>query len=161
MSGAGKQAAGTSSSGFGTSTAATEFGGAFLRDDKTGRVLGARKIDPRSLDYQLDANGRALGMRDVRQMVQLALHTEYNSSAVRGFGHKLRSIDRITGNFEKRVLDVLTQALQPLIRAGLIEVLGFSEFRAGDNRNGLPRGAAYGRLRWRDLTTRKEREEFL
>ena len=161
MSGAGQQAAGTTSAGLGTSAAATEFGGTFLRDDKTGASFGARRIDPRTRDYVLDSNGRALGIRDVRQMVQFALHTEHNSSAVRGFGHKLRTIDRITANFEKRVLSVLTEALQPLIRAGLIEVLGFSQFTIGDDRNGLRRGASYGRLKWRDRTTTREREEFV
>lgn len=161
MSGAGLQSAGDTSAGFGTSDAATVFGGAFLRDTRTGAVLGARKVNPTTRGYELDANGRVVGMNSVYQMVQIAVHTTYNSSAVRGLGQRLSSLDRITANFDKRVLEVLREALQPLIRAGFIEVLGFESFQKGNGRNGMIRGGVYGRLRWRDLTTKQERVEIV
>lgn len=160
MSGAGGQGAGSTGAGVGTSAGATAHGGTFLRDERTGASLGARRIDPSTRDFEIDSNGRLFGVRDVKQLVHIAVHTEHDSSAVKGFGHRLREIDRITPNFERRVLTVLTDALAPLIRTGLIEVLGFDDFRTGNGRNGLMRGATYGRLRWRDLTTRREHEEI-
>jgi hypothetical protein len=161
MSGAGLQKAGSTSAGFGTSAAATEPEGAFLRDTRTGKSLGARKIDPNTRDYMLDDNGRVLGLDYVKHAVQMSLHTDHGSSVDTRMGQKLRSLDRITPNFERRVLAVLTEALQPLISLGYVEVLGFTAFTVGTNRNGLQRGAVYGRLRWRDLTTKQEHTELL
>lgn len=155
------QSAGDTSAGFGTSDAATVFGGAFLRDTKTGDVLGARRINPKTRAYELDSYGRVVGMNSVYQMVQIAVHTAYNSSAVKGLGQKLSTLDRITSNFDKRILEVLREALQPLIRAGFIEVIGFESFKKGDGRNGMIQGGVYGRLRWRDLTTKTERVEIV
>lgn len=161
MSGAGLQKAGTTSAGFGTSAVATGIGGEFLRDTKTSRSFGSRKIDPSTRDYVLDdgGNDRILGMNDVQHAVQMSVHTEQGSAAVTTMGHRLRTIDRITPNFESRVLSILTEALQPLIDQGLIEVVGFRGYRTGDGSNGLMRGATYGRLLWRDLTTNREHEE--
>ncbi len=159
MSGIGLQGAGTTSAGFGTSAEATAPGGAFLRDAKTGRSLGSRKIDPRTRDYVLDENGRILGLDSVRQAVQLSVHTDRGSSAVSSVGQRLRSLDRITPNFERRVFAVLSEALQPLVDAGLVEVVSFERFKVGDNNNGLSRGAVYGRLKWRDLTSGQEHRE--
>lgn len=159
--GAGIQAAGTTSAGFGVATGAVAAGGAFLRNTKNGESLGARRIDPNTRDYVLDENGRILGLDYVKHAVQMSIHTERGSSAVPNLGQRLRELDRITPNFEKRVLAVLTEALEPLIRLGYIEVLGFSQFTIGSSANGLPRGAIYGRLRWRDLTTGEEQTELV
>jgi hypothetical protein len=161
MSGAGTQTAGTSSAGFGTSEEATAAGGGFLRDTKTGKSFGARKIDPRTRNYVRDSNGRILGMNAVQHAVQVSLHTERGSSAVGTLGHRLKSLDRITPNFERAILSILTEAVQPLIHLGYIEVLGFRAFVAGDGRNGLQRGAVYGRFLWRDLTTKREHVELV
>jgi len=161
MAGAGTQKAGTTSAGFGVSASATAQGGAFLRDTKTGKSLGARKIDPLTRDYVLDDNGRILGLDYVKHAVQMSIHTERGSSAVQSMGQRLRTIDRITPNFEKRVLAILTEALQPLIELGYVEVLGFDRFEVGNSTNGLMPGAVYGRLRWRDLTTNEEHRELL
>lgn len=161
MAGAGTQKAGTSSAGFGVSESATAPGGAFLRDTRTGKSFGARQIDPRTRDYVIDEHGRALGMNAVQHAVQMSIHTERGSAAVQSMGQRLRTLDRITPNFERRMLTVLTEAVQPLVDQGLIEVLGFSHFVAGNNANGLQRGAVFGRFRWRDLTTRQEYEELI
>jgi hypothetical protein len=161
MSGAGIQGAGTTSGGFGTSAPATAPDGAILRDTQTGRSFGARLIDPRTRGYVLDEYGRILGMNDVRQAVQLSILTEQGSSVVTSMGQRLRSIQRVTPNFEKQVLAILTEAVQPLVTQGLIEVVGFQGFTAGDGSNGLPRGAAYGRFLWRDLTSKQEYTELV
>lgn len=161
MTGAGTQPAGTSSAGLGTSDTATSPGGVFLRDIRTGASLGARKIDPNTKDYVLDANGRILGRDYVQHAVQMSLTTERGSSAVSTLGHRLRTLDRITPNFERRVLALLTEAVAPLVQLGYVEVLGFTSFVVGDNKNGLPRGAIYGRFRWRDRTTALEHTELL
>jgi hypothetical protein len=161
MSGAGIQAAGTTSAGFGTPSTATVPEGAFLRDTKTGRSLGARQIDPNTRDYVLDTNGRILGVNYVRHVVQMSVHTERGSSAVQEMGHRLRTIQRITPNIEQQILTTLTEAVQSLINQGLIEVIGFTHFVAGDGVNGLNRGAVYGRFQWRDLTTNLEHTEYI
>jgi hypothetical protein len=51
--------------------------------------------------------------------------------------------------------------VQPLIIRGLIEVVGFRNYRTGDGRNGIARGAIYGRFLWRDLTTGLDHEEVI
>lgn len=161
MPGAGLQSAGTSSAGFGTSASAIAQGGTFLRNTRNGESLGARRIDPNTRDYVLDENGRILGLDYVKHAVQMSVHTERGTAAVSELGQRLRELDRITPNFEKRVLAMLTDALQPLIRLGYIEVLGFSQFTIGNTANGLPPGAVYGRLKWRDLTTGEEQTELV
>ncbi len=109
----------------------------------------------------MDSNGRLLGMPNVPHLVLFALSTEKNSSAVRGIGHELKKLDRITPNFSKRVLGVLTEALQPLITARLVEVIGFSAFESSSTNKGISSGRVYGRLQWRDLTTRGEPQETI
>lgn len=161
MPGAGLQGGGTTSAGLGTSASATAQGGAFLRDTKTGISHGARMIDPNTRDYVLDDNGRILGLDYVKHAVQMSIHTDRGSSAVQSMGQRLRTLDRITPNFERRVLAILTEALQPLITLGYIEVLGFDQFTAGSAANGLMPGAVFGRLRWRDLTTGEEEKELI
>lgn len=161
MAGMGLQPMGTSSSGFGTSDEAPAEAGAFLRDTKTGNSFGVRQIDPNTRDYVIDANGRTLGLSYVKHAVQMSVHTRRGSAVVQSMGHRLGTLDRITPNFEKRVLAVLTEAVQPLIDLGYIEVIGFSSFVAGDYKNGLPRGAVYGRFQWRDLTTAEKQEELI
>ncbi len=108
----------------------------------------------------MNANGRLNGMPNVPHLVQFAILTEKNSSAVRGIGQELRKLDRVTPNFEKRVLGVLTSALQPLINARLIEVIGFASFKSSSTDKGVSPGRVYGRLLWRDLTTRGEPQEL-
>lgn len=161
MPGAGLQSAGTSSAGYGTSEEATAPGGAILRDEKTGKSHSARKIDPRTGRYEIDQYGRLLGMNHVRQAVQVSLLTEVNTSAVRGLGHRLKSLQRITPNFERAVLAILTEAVQPLVARGYIEVVGFKEFQKGDGKNGMQRGGVYGRFLWRDLTTKQVHTELI
>ena len=161
MSGAGIQPAGTSSAGFGSSEQGNPQDGVPFRSLQTGQSNGSRYIDQRTRDFVMDDNGRLIGMPNVSHLVQMAITTERNSSAVRTLGHELGKLDRITPNFEKKVLQVLTSALQPLIDAKLVEVVGFASFDSSSTNPGLASGRVYGRLLWRDLTTRGEPREVL
>ncbi len=160
MSGAGIQSAGTSSAGIGAPDEGNpQDGVVFTGLDGTSN--GSRYIDQRTRDYVIDANGRAQGMPNVPHLVQMAITMERNSSAIRGLGQELKSLDRITPNFERRVLGVLTQALQHLIDAKLVEVIGFSSFKSSQTDKGLRPGQVYGRLLWRDLSTKGEPKELI
>lgn len=159
MPGIGRQGAGSTNAGYGTTDPVATNGGAFLRDPTTGKTLGARRINPVTRDFVLDEHGRILGVDSVRHMVQMSIHTERGSAADTACGQRLRSLDRITPNFDKRVLAILTEALEPLVVRGMIEIVDFVGFKTGNDSNGLPRGAVYGRLQWRDLTTGQVFEE--
>jgi len=154
MAGAGNQGAGASSAGGGTPALANVPSGGFLADPWSKVPLGARKVDPHTRDYVIDkVTGRIIGVGSVRAAVQMSVHTAKRSSAVFEMGHDLAAIQRITPNTRKRVLATLTDALAPLIRLGLVEVVGFTQYKVGDGLNGMERGAVFGRLQWRDLTT--------
>jgi hypothetical protein len=162
MSGVGQQSGGTSSSGFGDSAEATARGGSFLRDTLTGKSLGTRLINPATKDYVMDDdNGRILGQHYVQHAVQMSIATVQGSAADTEMGHRLASLDRISPNFARQVEALLTEALKPLTDRGLVEVKGFVQATVGlgGNINGLERGAIYGRLLWKDLTTGLEHKE--
>lgn len=160
MAGFGIQPAGLSPAGWGTPDLADVPGGALLRDTATGKSLGSRKIDSRSRDYELDENGRILGEADVRHLVRMALTTLKDSSAMHSFGLDTTGMSRITGDFERRLLGAVTEAVRHLVTGGLIAVLGISQYRAGAS-GGLREGQVYARFRWRDLTTSQEHEELI
>jgi hypothetical protein len=146
MSGFGSQAYGSSPYGLGTPAVASPLEGSILRDDTTNETWGSRRIDPSTGDYVLDDNGRVLGMHDTKHLVLLAVKTDKGSSALRSLGHELRSIDRITPNFARRVDSTMRAAVQHLINRKLIEFI--------DTRVQIVRpGVAFVRLRWRDLLT--------
>lgn len=160
MAGFGIQPAGTSSAGFGSIEPINPNSGRALNDPKKVGSYGSRRIDPFTRDYVLNNDGRVDGMPNVAQLVQLAITTEFNTSAVRGMGNNLKKIDRVTANFEQVVLTTLTSALKRLVDLRLVEVLGFSSFKSG-KKDGLQPGQTYGRLQWRDLTTSAVHEEII
>ncbi len=159
MSGAGFQPAGTSSAGIGAPEEGNpQDGVVFAGQDSSSN--GSRFIDPNTRDYVMASNGRLTGMPNVPHLVQFAMATERNSAAVRGLGQELRKLDRITPDFEKRILGVLTNALQHLIDARLVEVVGFASFKSSSTDQGFPPGRVYGRLLWRDLTAHGNIQEL-
>lgn len=160
MAGFGLQPAGSTPAGLGTPSTADVPGGALLRDTATGKSLGSRKIDPVSRDYELDANGRIVGEHDVRHLVQMALTTLKGSSAMRVLGLNRTGLARITGDFERRVLGAVADAVSHLVSAGLIELIGVSQYRAS-TAGGLREGQVYARITWRDLTSSQEHEELI
>lgn len=161
MAGYGAQAAGVSPAGYGDADEAASPIGDFLTIPSTGVMSSAALIDPVKRDLVVDpTTGRTVGMNPIQQIVMLSVHTDYGSAAVRNMGNKLRTIDRITANFEQQCLSVLTDALAKPIADGFVQVLGFTSFRAGRN-DGLKEGQTYGRLRWKDLTTGEEKESLV
>ena len=154
--GFGSQGFGSTPYGIGTPTPATAPSGGLLRDPTTGRTMDARRIDPSIRDYALDTSaGRILGMSATKHNVIIAVHTELNSSAMRGLGQELRKLDRVTSNFQRRLEATITSCLKHLIDRQLVRVLGITTFRAGA-KDGLQPGQTYGRLSFVDLTTGEE-----
>jgi hypothetical protein len=160
MAGFGVQPAGTSSAGWGTPGLADPPCGDILRDPATGERRGSRRIDPRTRDYAMDACGRILGEREVPHLVRMAVQTLKGSSAMRTLGLSTTGMSRITGDFQRRLLGAVTNAVEHLVTAKLIEVIGVFDYRASAEA-GLREGQVYARFRWRDLTTRQEHEELL
>lgn len=160
MSGFGHQPAGSSSAGWGTPGLADAPCGDILRDPSTGRRMGSRRINPKTRDYEMDACGRIVGDHEIRHLVQMAVHTLQGSSAMRALGLSTTGMSRITGDFERRLLNAVSNAVAHLVDAKLIEVVGISEYRASTS-GGLREGQVYARFRWRDLTTKQEHEEFV
>lgn len=148
MSGIGLQGAGTTSAGFGSPSRGSEEGGVILRDTATGASFGGRQINPKTGDYVMDANGRLLGMDNIQQLMQLA---------VMNAAPALMEIDRLNDAFPRAATAILTVACEPIVRQGLVEVIGVQEVRQGV-RGGLRQGQAIYRFAWRDLTTNLEHE---
>lgn len=161
MAGIGIQGAGTSGAGYGSPQSAAALTGQILRAPLSGASLDARYINPKTGDYEIDPDTQRLrGMPATHQIVQLSVQTELRSSAISAMGNELRKIDRISKNFKARVLNTLVTSLKPAIDAGLIEVRGFSTFKAGA-KDGLQPGQTYGRFQWHDLTTDTAHTEII
>ncbi len=151
--GFGSSGFGSSPYGLGTPSDTDPNGGAILRNAFTAKSQGSRRINPYTRDYVLDAFGRIEGMDTVQQLVLLAVSTELGSSSMTELGHDLKSIDRITTNFERRVDSVLREALAQVIADRLVEVQGIKVTRL------QPQGRAFIQLVWRDLTSGEEHLE--
>jgi hypothetical protein len=143
--GFGSQPFGSSPYGIGTPSVATPRGGTLFRSTSGARA-NARRINPATKDYVLDGNGRILGMPALHQRVLLAVSTERGSSAMRSLGQSLKSIQRISDNFARRVEDDLRTAVKHLTDPRLIEVVDVQI-------SIVKPGGAFIRFRWRDLST--------
>lgn len=160
MSGFGSQPFGSSSYGLGEAKTAATRTGSLLRDVATGETRGSMLIDAKTRDYVLDANGQALGMPTTRQLVQIALATMKNSSAMRGLGIDFESIQVITPSLERQMDTALRDAVQHIVDQRLIEVIGTSMFFAGPD-DGLPAGQVQTRFNYRELATGESFAEVL
>lgn len=154
MSGIGDSPFGLGPYGLGTPAVAPAQGGALLVD-QAGEGQGSRYIDGRTRDFVADQYGRLVGMGNTKQLVQLAVSTEYGSAATIDLGHKLREIQRISDNFTKAVDNVLRTALRKLTDGGLIAILSIDVQRLRSQ------GGAFARVRWRDLQTGVEDTEIV
>lgn len=159
MAGMGKQPCGLSPTGWGTPNLANVPAGGIMADPKTGEALGSRAIDPLTRDYIIGTNsGRIVGQSDTRHLVQMALHTVLNSSAMRGLGLDGASMRRITPDLRRRLNLAIEASVKHIVDAGLIKSLGVTEYRAG-RADGFREGRVFARYRWRDLRTQQEYEE--
>ena len=127
--GAGIAPCGTSIVGFGSVDVGTAPPTTFYVDPATGKVLDAALIDPVSRDYVFDVYGNAAGMRGVYQLVQLAAQTVKNSSAVPGFGNDTTNIKLLDQRTQRRIEDALRDALDAIVQARLIEIIGVTVTR--------------------------------
>jgi hypothetical protein len=149
VSGFGSQPFGSSPYGIGTPAVATPAGGSVLRNAQTGASEGSRFLNPATRDYAIDANGRTLGLGNVRALVEIALSTTSGTSAMQALGHTLRSIARIDNNFEYRVRDTIAASVAHLTDRSIIQLTATTIEDRG-------RGRRLIRVFWRDLTTGQE-----
>ncbi len=119
--GAGQSGLGNTQAGFGTPKKQL-FSANRNFVTPTGSQGNARYIDPITKDYALDKFGNFVGMNAVPQMVQLALSTIKNSSAVVDFGFDFANIKIITTDTTSKVNDAVSLALADLINSGLISL---------------------------------------
>jgi hypothetical protein len=151
MSGFGIQPAGLSPAGVGTPATAPANSGFALRNAFDGSAAGSRKLDPATNQYAIDSYGRVTGMSSAQQLVQLAIKTDKGSSAVRKLGNELYKIDRITDNFNRRVNDVITNALTDLVNRKLIAITSIEAQQVQGSR-------AFIIIKWTDLSTNTEEQ---
>jgi len=149
MSGIGVGPAGMFPAGMGEpDLAPVPGGGVFL--DAQGVQQTGRAIDLHTGRYTYDAYGNCVGTSTMRQLVQIAVTTVLNSSAVTGLGHRLRDLKDIGANYEKDLDVIVREALADLVARNLITVLDVTAVRFGAT--GVRTGV-YGHARFRDLTT--------
>lgn len=162
MAGGGTSPAGTSPYGVGTPAVAPVPGGAiFIADD--GTRTGSRKIDEKTRSYAFNEFGRIVGMKDVRQLVLLAIATTKGSAIISTLGHTLSTIKDIGPDFDRRVRTVLNEALSDLVARNLVEVVEILVDTFLTPGTTQQKGARII-LRWRDLTDPKKtvhREQVL
>jgi hypothetical protein len=151
MSGFGSQPLGSTPYGLGTPASAPIPGGAVLRNPATNASTGSRRIDPKTGDYVLDDSGRILGMSDTQQLVFMAVLTVRGSSAMATLGHRLDDIETMGSSFEREVEATYQEALADLVARRLIEIVAIDVRR-------LHPGAAYIKVRWRDVESAEEHD---
>ena len=115
-------------------------------DPQTGLAQTGPWVDPRAKDYVYNSSGQKQGRPTVSSLVQTALTTAFNSSAVKGLGLDLSNLQDQGPNFQRQLATVLANALKPLVTAGLVQVV---KVVVGQ---GLLPDAGLGTLVWRDLT---------
>lgn len=142
---------GTAPYGLGTPATSSANAGVLLPNDK-GETQGSRYINPRTRQYEYDSNGRAKGMPNVQQLVELALLTVRGTSAQTDLGVEEPS-GVIGANFVERRKTSINQALSRLVTDKMIEVLSVDV--------DVDRRPIFTLVRWRDLTTSIERESQL
>ena len=107
------------------------YGSPATIENKTGLPLqtsqgqgGARKINPRTKDYVMGANGRLEGQDAIEARVYLAIATVRNSSSVLDFGQDFTSVQLATQNVNAKLNDLVSQALNDLIADSSITLNG-------------------------------------
>lgn len=149
MSGFGSSGFGSGPYGLGTPVTASAQGGSVLRDAKTGKPQGSRRLNPETRDFDIDTNGRTLGLGNVRALVELALATESGTSAMQALGQALRTIDRIGTSFQYRVRDTVAAAVKHLTDRNIITIDRTTVEDLGPGKRLI-------RVFWRDVTTGQE-----
>ena len=148
MPGFGTTPFGSGPYGIGTPATSSTNEGKPLTDAK-GVRFGSRYINPRTRQYEMNANGRYVGMSSVQQLVELAALTLIGTSAMQALGEDAPS-GVIGTNYVARTTEAIERAFARLVREKLIEINSI------DIR---PESRPVFRLvRWTDLTTGIEQE---
>jgi hypothetical protein len=132
--------------GYGTPDRAALPGKGLLIDSFNAAQWNARKIDPKTGQYVLAANGRWQGMSGVAQRVLLAVKTTRDKAALKDFGNPISRIQKNGTNVVKQLTDAYTQALKQLTDTKTISVLDITV-------SPFASSGEYVIVRWRDLTT--------
>lgn len=125
-----------------------------IYEDSAGDQQGSRYINPTTGDFEFNSNGRTVGMRSIRQLVQMRVATDLGSASMRELGNNLKTIQRVTDNIEKQVDNSLRTALGDLVSNNLISIDRITI----DRITGLSAGI-FVRMQWRDLSTGETFEE--
>lgn len=143
--GAGIAPAGACPAGYGTPSPAPAPPGAPYPDPVTGLAQSGYQVGVPSGDYQWTADGRQVGCPTVRSLVQHAVTTLFNSSAVAGFG--LKQPGGVKGpGYATQVSASLSNCLSQVVALGWMEILSIVVFDAPN-----PDGTI-GVMQWKDLT---------
>jgi hypothetical protein len=135
--------AGIAPAGYGTPPAAPIAQTVPYPDPLTGLAQSGYQIG--TGDYTFTADGRIVGAPTVKTLVEHAILTAYNSSAVVGFG--LNAPNGVkAGNYAQQVSACLTNALAALVTQGLIQIVKVTVTNMSN-----PDGTV-GMLAWKDLT---------
>lgn len=146
--GAGFSAAGFAPAGTGDVDLAPVPTSNLLIDAVTGVQKNARKLDPYSRQYVLDATGAIQGMSGIQQMVLLRLQTVRGSSALPNFG-KAASPKLVTANTLRQIQSDVTQALSDMVLQKLIVIGDITTQQVSPT-------AIDCYVRWTDLTSNTE-----
>lgn len=151
MIGAGFCPAGTSLAGYGVGSVANVPDNSALPDQITNLPTTCRLLVPNGTkggDWAFTADGRVVGCGTVRQLVQLALSTVLGSSVSRTLGAAYFTLQEKGPNFQRQVATVVANALAPLVKQKLVQVIAVIVQEYPSNPD-----AGLGYVKWRDLTT--------
>lgn len=153
MGGMGGSRFGSTPYGYGSIVPAPIPGGVIFRQTIDGTSQGSRFIDPVLKQYVFDQYGRALGMPNVVQLVQLALTTVKNSSAQAGLGFDQSLFSTIDQTTPKRADAAVRSALSDLVTQNLVSIISIT---TNVQVNTLSRLLIA--VKWTDLTTGQEHD---
>lgn len=146
MSDLGLGECGFGSDGFGWGApATTNSSTASLLRQSDGTVGDVVKLDTKTGDYVLDANGNKVGWDSLSQRVYLALFTVLGSSAVATMGIDLPT-GVITDDIATKNRNAVAAALKSLTDANLVELVDVITTLVGNS-------AVQLEVKWRDVSS--------
>lgn len=123
MAGVASSPVATGPYGIGTAVPATVTTTKVLKGDQ-GKQFGSRKLttgDPTIGQYAFDSDGNVVGDKDVRQLVILAITTEFGSSVIPTLGRG-PTPRKITADFAPQMTARIERALSDLVRDQFITI---------------------------------------
>lgn len=121
--GAGFAPAGFAPAGYGQPDPAATPVNAILPDALTGLPQPGRLIDPTTGSYQFTSDGRLIGVSRAQQLVQLAVRTLLNSSALSSLGVDFSKLKEQGPNFQAQVTNIVTNAFAPIVNQEIVALV--------------------------------------